>query len=224
MVAQIIIAILVIASLLTSGIMMAEAKKELTNSIAAITQPKDVTSTKKKEKNGASKKESTSIPSETKDTKLENNGQLSISQAKAKQVQPVLIELSATKKIYNAKDNIIINAELWALQPTTICIYPQRPEANFTVDLYRAGFGKIDIPPSVVKLNHVDQESIQKIELQPGQMYRINFNLKALVTMPPHFWKTGEYRVQTKFFLCDPNNEDEMAIPSQGPLHLLVLE
>lgn len=118
----------------------------------------------------------------------------------------------------------MVNVELWAIQPVTLCLYPDHPEANFAVDAYRAGFGKIEVPPNVVQLETQDLRHIERISLAPGQMHRTVFNIKKLVPLPPAFWKTGEYRMQVKFFLCGKTEQAETIIPAQGPLHLLVLE
>lgn len=137
---------------------------------------------------------------------------------------PILMELGSARNTYRAKQDIMIKAELWAIQPVTICLHPNRPEANFAVDLYRAGYGKIEVPPAVVQLSPQDLAHVERITLQPGESHRLLFNLKKLIPMPPAFWKTGEYRVQAKFFLCGRTEQAEMEIPSRGPLHLLILE
>jgi hypothetical protein len=119
---------------------------------------------------------------------------------------------------------MMVRVELWAMQPVTVCYYPDRPEANFAVDVYRAGYGKLEVPPTVVQFKQADLHRVERIKLEPGQMHRMVFNVKKLVPLPPSFWRTGEYRMQVKFFLCGKTDQAEIEIPSQGPLHLLVLE
>ncbi len=137
---------------------------------------------------------------------------------------PVLLELKTTRDYFRASQDIMVQAELWAVQPVTLCVYPERPEASFVADLYRAGFGKLEISPSVVQLNRKEQFTMARVNLEPGQVHRMVFSLKKMAPMPPSFWKTGEYRIQVKFFLCGRTEQAELEIPSQGPLHLLVLE
>ncbi len=118
----------------------------------------------------------------------------------------------------------MVKAELWATKPVTLCVYPDKPEASFAVDVYRAGYGKLEAPPAVVQLNRQDEAQMQQVKLEAGQVHRMLFNVKKLVPMPPVFWKTGEYRMQVKYFLCGKGDQVEMTVPSHGPVHFLVLE
>lgn len=137
---------------------------------------------------------------------------------------PILMELSSLRETYRSREDLMIKAELWAIQPVTICLYTENPEARFAVDVYRAGYGKLKMPPSVQQLGYQDAKKVERIKLEPGQMHRVVFNVKKLIPAPPYFWKTGEYRIQAKFFLCGQTEGAEQEIPSQGPLHLLILE
>jgi len=142
----------------------------------------------------------------------------------AEESKPLLMELSTSKEVYSARDNIFIKASLWATKPVTLCLYPTHPEANFSLDINRAGFGKVNMNPSVVQLKREDLKDIDHVKLEAGQRHLVTFNLKQLAPMPPSFWKTGEYQIQVKFFLCGATEQAEQEIPSQGPLHLLIAE
>lgn len=139
-------------------------------------------------------------------------------------IPPLLLSLSPYRELNKTKGDIFIKAELWALQPTTACFYPENPEANFAVDVYRAGYGNIQIQPNVVQLDRKALGQIKRVDLKAGQVYYVLFNLKKMVQLPPGMWESGEYRVQAKYFLCGKTEKDEVAIPSRGPLHLLLLD
>ena len=137
---------------------------------------------------------------------------------------PLLLQLTPKRDIYHAREAIPIQAEFYARQAVTMCIYPDHPEANFTVTMTRGGYGKVEVPPNVVQLSREDQAKVMHVPVDAGQTYHIIFNLKKVVQVPTSFWKTGEYYVQMKYYLCGKTANAETAIPSQGPFHLLILE
>lgn len=209
---QILVSFLLTISIVASGLLIANAEKMISSTKSPAepakeskTIEKDFVKQKKEEFSQAGQKEA--------ETNLNKSHAL-----------PIIMELSSPKNMYKSREDFMVKAELWALQPVTICFYPEHPEANFSVDIYRAGYGKLDIPPNVIQLSNKDLFNTERIQLVAGQMHRIVFNVKKLVTMPPSFWKTGEYRMQMKFFLCGKTEQSEIAIPSNGVLHLLVLD
>lgn len=221
MAVQLIISFLVTLSIVASGLLLANAQKAVkptkppAQAAATQTQPGSATtenSDKKSEK-----------ASETKATPAKATVPEAAEPAK-KKPQPLMMELSTVRDTFRAREDMMVKAELWAMQPVTICVYPNSPEASFSADLFRAGYGKVETLPPVLQLSQKDLRSVERIHLEPGQMHRVVFNMKKVVPMPPSFWKTGEYRVQVKFYLCGKTESAEEEIHSQGPLHLLVLE
>ncbi len=137
---------------------------------------------------------------------------------------PLLMELKSSRDTFRAKQDIMVQAALWAREPVTLCIYPSKPEASFKVEVYRAGYGQLDPLPSTVQLTPEDKRQLQRVTLQPGEVYRTYFNLKKVIPLPSYAWTTGEYRVQGKFYLCGKTEQSETVIPAKGPLHLLILD
>lgn len=214
MVAQLIITLLVLLSMCTSGYMIAAAQKEIQESKTTQTEATQPVDPEAEVKGEAPPGES----APAKPVKTEAAQQ-------PKAADPIMIELSSPRSIYHNHEDIMVNAEIWAVQPTTLCVYPNRPEAHFSVDMYRSGHGKVELPPTVVQLKRREMLLMEKVELKPGQMHRMLFNLKKVATMPPNYWKTGEYQIKVKYFLCDPKKEDnEKTISAQTPLQLLVLD
>ncbi len=172
----------------------------------------------------SSKKEagSAGVTAESKDTQKAESSK--VENKASQQPLPLLIDLGTNKDTFMAHEDILVKAELWAVQPVTLCLYPDQPEANFALDIYRAGYGKLNIPPAVVQLSREEMTRINRVKLEPGQMHRVIFNLKKLAPLPASFWKTGEYRAQVKFFLCGKTEQEEREIPAEGPLHLLILQ
>lgn len=224
MVVQIFIIILTTISIVASGLLLANAEKS--GALTPTPQPTPVETKAADGKKAPADKQKT-IPTGSPTPQPTQREKLKKSDRETKETKPllpVLMELSTTRDTFRPNQDMFVKAELWAIQPVTICLYQGHPEANFSVDIYRAGYGKLPTPPSVVQLDFRDMQRVKRIQLDPGQMHRVEFNLKKLVSLPPSFWKTGEYRVQAKFFLCGQTEKSELAIPSQGPLHLLVLE
>lgn len=137
---------------------------------------------------------------------------------------PLILDLKTSRDTYNPRYDIGVKAQLWAVEPTTLCVYPHHPEANFNVDIYRAGFGKIPFTPNVVQLTPKDMQEVKHVKLKAGEMYQTSFNLKRMVVGPPSYWKPGEYRIKAKFFLCAESEQGEQEISSNGPLRLLILD
>jgi hypothetical protein len=142
----------------------------------------------------------------------------------AKTTQPVIVDLSTNKEMYNTNEDVYVKAKLWATQAVTVCLSSQHPETSFSGDLYRAGYGKLDTLPTVVQLSRDDLAAVQHLALQPGQMVQTGFSLKKLTPVSPVLWQTGEYRLLVKFYLCGKTEQGEKAIPAQAPLRFMVLE
>lgn len=223
MAVQLLISFLVTLSIVASGWLLANAQKDVPADKQTSTQ---VTRTSPAEKPDASKQEESTSKTTPETSGVQENSSESQSTdttAVAKPL-PVLMELSSPKNMYHPEEDIFVKAELWAVQPVTLCLYTERPEANFTADIYRGGYGKLDFVPKVVQLKQQDMRRIERVRLEAGQMHRIVFNVKKLMGMPPAFWKTGEYTIKLKFYLCGHTEQDETEIPSQSPLRLLVLD
>jgi hypothetical protein len=215
MVVQFIISFLVTLSIVASGLLLANAQKVTTptdKGKAAVTQTKPGETSAQPDK-GAKKSTDTTPAKETATGTKSKDSPL-----------PVMMELSTAKDMFHPDEDIFVKAEIWAMQPVTLCLYSEHPEANFSADVFRAGYGKLDFQPNVVQLQREDMSQVERIKLDPGQMHRIVFNVKKLIAMPPTFWKSGEYNMKLKFFLCGKTESDEISVPSQSTLHLLVLD
>lgn len=139
-------------------------------------------------------------------------------------VQPLLLDLKAARPYYSPKGAMYIRADFTAITPVSVCLYPDKPEAQFKLEIYRGGYGALENPLAPVQLTPEDTRKTKRIQLASGERHTVLLDIKKLFPLQAALWQPGEYRIQAKFFLCGQNEALETTIPSTGPLHLLILD
>lgn len=130
-----------------------------------------------------------------------------------------IVTLSATRTTLKQTDAVIVELNIKALKPLTLCLNEQQPQDNVHFTIFRGGYGQLNTTPDVVKPSKTRNK---QTSLTPGQSIRWAVNLTQISGVAATEWQPGEYRIQAKFYPCGSANTQTPPLNSKEPLFLLL--
>ena len=130
-----------------------------------------------------------------------------------------LLTLTAARTTLKQTDSVIVELNIKAIKPLTLCLNDKQPQDNVHFNIYRGGYGQLNSTPEVVKPSNVRPKQIL---LKPNQSMRWAVNLTQISGVPLTEWQPGEYRIQAKFYPCGSANTQTPPLNSKDPLFLLL--
>lgn len=130
-----------------------------------------------------------------------------------------LLTLTAARTTLKQTDAVIVELNIKAIKPLTLCLNDKQPQDNVHFTIYRGGYGQLNSTPEVVKPSTIRPKQLL---LEPNKSMRWAVNLTQISGVPSTEWQPGEYRIQAKFYPCGSANTQTPPLNSQQPLYLLL--
>lgn len=122
---------------------------------------------------------------------------------------PVSMRVEPAKQIYTRREGLMMKFTFTAREKTKLCL-DKDPLTQMQLTIHRAGHGKMELQPLVVRDNRALLERNMKVRwLEPGEQVVLRANIKRLGFAGGGAWEPGEYSVRAVFHLCEqtPNPE-----------------